>query len=123
MNRFESWFAKIIFCHFTWPRIDKRIIKEIKKHKINTLQFFSDKKWNVWQNGKYKKNTDKTFTIYIGKKQLFEICKSKSSLVLFDHIIAIIEFIEIYNPSEIKKSKAKSNETSKDKWFVRKMNG
>jgi len=35
--------------------------------------------------------------------------------VLFDHIIAIIEFIEIYNPSEIKKSKAKSNETSKDK--------
>lgn len=58
-----------------------------------------------------------------GKNQLFEICKSKFSLVLFDHIIAIIEFIEIYNPSEIKKSKAKSNETSKDKWFVKKMNG
>ena len=120
MNCLESWFAKIIFCHFTWPRIDKRIIKEIKKHKINTLQFFSDKKWNVWQNGKYKQNSDKTFTIYIGKNQLFEICKSKFSLVLFDHIIAIIE---IYNPSEIKKSKAKSNETSKDKWFVKKMNG
>ena len=74
-----------------------------------------DKKLNVWQNGKHKKNTDKTFTIYIGKNQLFEICKSKFSLVLFNHIIAIIEFIEIYNPSEIKKSKAKSNETSKDK--------
>lgn len=39
------------------------------------------------------------------KKQLFEICKSKFSLVRFDHIIAIIEFIEIYNPSEIKKVK------------------
>lgn len=38
----------------------------------------------------------------VGKNQLFEICKSKFSLVLFEHIIAIIE---IYNPSKIKKVK------------------